>query len=57
MEAAVTEQIARMAAMRSANENATEMIRKLTVQYNRTRQSQITTELAEILGGSVALEN
>ena len=56
MEAAVTEQIARMAAMRSANENATEMIRKLTVQYNRTRQSQITTELAEILGGAVALE-
>ncbi|HNX27033.1 MAG TPA: ATP synthase F1 subunit gamma [Phycisphaerae bacterium] len=56
MEAAVTEQIARMAAMRSANENATEMIRKLTVQYNRTRQAQITTELAEILGGAVALE-
>lgn len=57
MEAAVTEQIARMMAMRSANDNASEMIKKLTVQYNRTRQAQITTELAEILGGSIALEN
>lgn len=56
MEAVVTEQIARMASMRAANENADEMIHSLTVKYNRTRQAQITTELAEILGGRVAME-
>ncbi len=51
LEASVTEQIARRTAMRSAGENAEEMIRDLTVRYNRMRQGQITTELAEILGG------
>ena len=55
MEAGVTEQIVRMTAMQSASENAEEMIHDLTLRYNRTRQGQITTELAEILGGSVAL--
>ena len=55
-EAAVTEQIARMSAMRGASESAEDMIRELTVEYNRTRQSQITTELTEILGGQIALE-
>ena len=56
MAASVTEQIARMAAMHSATESAGEMIDKLNVTYNRTRQAQITTELAEILGGRLALE-
>ncbi len=56
MEAAVTEQIARMGSMRAASESAEEMIQNLNVKYNRTRQSQITTELTEILGGRVALE-
>ncbi len=56
MEAAVTEQIARMASMRAATENADEMISSLHVKYNRMRQAQITTELAEILGGRAALE-
>lgn len=55
-EGAVTEQIARMAAMRAASESAEEMIGDLTVEYNRTRQGQITTELAEIIGGAAALE-
>jgi len=51
MEAAVTEQIARMAAMHAASQSADDMIQSLRVKYNRTRQAQITTELAEILGG------
>jgi F-type H+-transporting ATPase subunit gamma len=56
MASAVTEQIARMTAMRAANDNAEEMLRALTIRYNRTRQAQITTELAEILGGRAALQ-
>ncbi len=56
MDAAVTEQIARMAAMHAASENADDIISALNVKYNRTRQGQITTELAEILGGRVGLE-
>ncbi len=52
MEAAATEQIARMTSMRSASESAEEMIEDLNIKYNRTRQAQITTELAEILGGA-----
>jgi F-type H+-transporting ATPase subunit gamma len=51
LDAAVGEQIARITAMRAANKNADEMIHDLTLRYNRLRQSQITTELAEILGG------
>ena len=45
-----------MSAMRQANDNADEMIKKLTVQYNRERQGQITQELSEIVGGSEALK-
>jgi F-type H+-transporting ATPase subunit gamma len=56
VEALVAEQRARIAAMHAASENAEEMIQRLTVQYNRTRQAQITTELAEIMGGRSALE-
>ena len=56
MDAAVSEQVMRIAAMHAATESADEMIQKLTVKYNRVRQSQITTELAEIMGGRVALE-
>ena len=50
-DAAAAEEIMRMRAMRLASDNAEEMIHKLTVRYNRQRQSQITTELAEIVGG------
>ncbi len=56
LDAAVSEQIARMVAMKGATENAEEMIRGLTRDYNRARQSQITRELAEIIGGAAALE-
>ncbi len=56
VDAAVAEQMARMTAMRSATENADEMIQSLTRQYNRTRQAQITTELSEIMGGRAGLD-
>jgi F-type H+-transporting ATPase subunit gamma len=56
LDAAVSEQIARRVAMKAATENAGEMIRALTLQYNRARQAQITKEIAEIIGGAAALE-
>lgn len=56
LDAAVSEQIARMVAMKGATENAGEMISTLSMQYNRARQSQITSELSEIIGGAAALE-
>jgi F-type H+-transporting ATPase subunit gamma len=56
LDAAVGEQIARMVAMKSATENADEMIRNISMEYNRARQTQITSELAEIIGGAAALE-
>lgn len=56
LDAAVSEQISRMVAMRGATENADEMVKSLTMLYNRARQSQITSELAEIIGGAAALE-
>lgn len=56
LDAAVSEQIARMVAMKSATENAGEMISSLKASYNRARQSQITSELSEIIGGAAALE-
>ena len=55
-ETQVTEQIARMTAMRAASESADDMIRSLTITYNRTRQAQITTELTEIIGGRAGLD-
>ena len=44
-----------MTAMDSATKNAGEMIDKLTITYNRSRQAQITTELIEIIAGAEAL--
>jgi F-type H+-transporting ATPase subunit gamma len=55
-EAVASEQIARMAAMKSATEAAGDMIKALTRQYNRARQTQITMELLDIVGGANALE-
>lgn len=46
---------ARMTAMDSATKNASDMIDRLTLQYNRARQAAITTELMEIIGGANAL--
>ena len=44
-----------MSAMDNATRNAGEMIRKLTLRYNRTRQAMITKELIEIISGAEAL--
>ncbi len=57
LDAAVGEQIARMVAMKAATENADGIIGSLTTAYNRARQSQITNEISEIIGGAAALEN
>ena len=56
MENATSEQSSRMNAMENASKNATEMIGKLTLQYNRARQARITTELIEIISGASALK-
>ncbi len=56
LDAGVSEQIARMVAMKGATENADDMIRDLSQSYNRARQTQITSELSEIIGGAAALE-
>lgn len=55
LDAAVGEQIARMVAMKAATENAGDMIKQLSMTYNRARQSQITGEIMEIIGGAEAL--
>jgi F-type H+-transporting ATPase subunit gamma len=55
LDAAVSEQIARMVAMKAATENADSMISNLSMAYNRARQGQITGELLEIIGGAEAL--
>jgi F-type H+-transporting ATPase subunit gamma len=55
LENAASEQGARMTAMDSATRNAGEMIKKLTLQYNRSRQATITKELIEIISGAEAI--
>ncbi|SFS34451.1 ATP synthase F1 subunit gamma [Marininema halotolerans] len=55
LESKASEFGARMTAMSSASDNATDMIAKYTLQYNRARQAAITQELAEIVGGANAL--
>jgi F-type H+-transporting ATPase subunit gamma len=57
LDSAVSEQIARMVAMKSATESADKMIGLLTTAYNRARQSQITNEILEIISGADALAN
>ena len=55
LESAASEQGARMTAMDNATRNAGDMINKLTLNYNRTRQAYITKELIEIISGAEAL--
>jgi F-type H+-transporting ATPase subunit gamma len=55
LESAASEQGARMNAMENATKNAGEMIKKLSLKYNRTRQANITSELIEIISGAEAL--
>jgi len=56
LEAKASEQGARMTAMGSATDNASEMIDKLTLSLNRARQAAITKEISEIVGGANALD-
>jgi F-type H+-transporting ATPase subunit gamma len=56
LDATTSEHVARMVSMKSATDNADKMQKSLTMQYNRARQSQITTELSEIMGGVEAME-
>ncbi len=56
LDAAVSEQIARRVAMKSATENAGDMIKDLSQQYNRARQANITKEIMEVIGGAEALK-
>ena len=56
LDSAVSEQIARRVAMKSATENAGDIIKALSRQYNRARQAQITKEMAEVIGGAEALK-
>ncbi len=55
-DAVVSEQVARMVAMKAATDAAGDMISTLTQQYNRARQSHITMELLDIIGGAAAIE-
>jgi F-type H+-transporting ATPase subunit gamma len=55
LENAASEQGARMSAMDNATRNAGDMIDKLTIEYNRSRQAVITNELIEIISGAEAL--
>jgi F-type H+-transporting ATPase subunit gamma len=55
LENAASEQGARMSAMDNATRNAGDMIDRLTIQYNRSRQASITKELIEIISGAEAL--
>ena len=55
LEAAASEQSARMVAMRNATDAANEMVEDLTLEYNKARQEQITSELLDIVGGVEAM--
>jgi F-type H+-transporting ATPase subunit gamma len=56
MDALVSENIARMVAMKAATDAAGDMIKSLSQQYNRARQTQITMELLDIVGGAQAIQ-
>jgi len=56
LSAVASEQLARRVAMKNATDNASEMQKNLTREYNKARQAMITQEIAEIVGGAAALE-
>lgn len=56
LDSKASEHASRMTAMKNATDNANELINKLTLSYNRTRQASITQEISEIVGGAAALE-
>ena len=55
LESNASEQAARMLAMENATSNAEDMIKELTLQFNKARQTAITTEMLEIVSGAEAL--
>ena len=54
VESSCAEQHSRMTAMKASSDNAREMLRTLSLDYNRARQSAITQEITEIVGGAQA---
>ena len=56
LETTASEHSARMMAMKNASENADDLIKQLTLEYNRIRQAKITQEINEIVGGASALK-
>ncbi|GAE92500.1 ATP synthase gamma chain [Gracilibacillus boraciitolerans JCM 21714] len=56
LDSKASEHAARMTAMKSATDNAEDIIDDLSLQYNRARQAEITQEIAEIVGGAAALD-
>ena len=56
LESSYSEQFSRRVAMKNATDAAKDMIKELTVTYNRVRQDKITTEISEIVGGAAALD-
>lgn len=56
LDAKASEHASRMTAMKSATDNASDLIDELTLSYNRARQASITQEITEIVGGAAALE-
>jgi F-type H+-transporting ATPase subunit gamma len=56
LDSAASEEAARMAAMENATKSADDMIKRLTLQYNKARQASITKELMDIVGGVEALK-
>ena len=55
LENLASEHAARMIAMKSASDNASELIDELTLAYNKARQAAITQEISEIVGGAAAV--
>ena len=56
LDSKASEHAARMTAMKSATDNANDIINSLSLSYNRARQAAITQEITEIVGGAAALE-
>ncbi len=56
LESSFSEQFARRVAMKNASDASSDMIKELTISYNRARQAKITKEIAEIVGGAAALK-
>jgi len=56
LESSFSEHFARRVAMKNASDASKDMVKELTVSYNRARQAKITNEISEIVGGAAALE-